>query len=249
MALFGKGAGASAGGAPMISPVPMPRPASNPATTAPAPGGGGLFPGMSSQARYDMAMSMLQQGMASAAQSNSPLAALLAPLAGSVIGGKVQSNYDKAKASETDAMIAAMMPGGVSPEMQNLFDIASNENAPDFLRSTAEAKIKDAMKPKKTGGARASGGSGGGTSGGKASSGIPLYGEIIGTDGFVYGRTKTGQILPYTGPDGSPFKPASKSSLPGIGDEEAGLDQSGIEPDAGSQPPIIIDGYTIQQVN
>ncbi|TXH18614.1 MAG: hypothetical protein E6R03_01830, partial [Hyphomicrobiaceae bacterium] len=119
MALFGKGGGVMPGGAPMVSPIPMPRPGTS---AAPAvSGGGGLFQGISNQARYDMAMSMLQQGMASAAQSNSPLAAFLAPLAGSIIGGKIQSKYDTAKAAETDGMIASMMPGGVSPEMQKLF--------------------------------------------------------------------------------------------------------------------------------
>lgn len=235
MALFGKGGGASPGGAPMTSPIPMPRPAAMPATTAPAPGGGGLFSGMSSQARYDMAMSMLQNGMTQAAQSNSPIAAFLAPLAGSVIGGKIQSKYDTTKANETDSMIAAMMPNGVSPEMQKLFDIASNENAPSFLRSTAEARIKDAMNPKKASG-------GGGGSGGTSASGVPLYGEVMGPDGILYGRTKGGSVMPYLGPDGKPFKPAAK----GGGDAlDSGLDA----PVVGDQEPVIIDGYTIQQVN
>lgn len=244
MAFFGKGGGASPGGAPMTSPIPMPRPATNPVTTAPAPGGGGLFPGMSSQARYDMAMSMLQQGMASAAQSNSPIAALLAPLAGSVIGGKIQSKYDTAKAAETDSMIASMMPGGVSPEMQKMLEIASNPDAPDFLRSTAESRIKDAMNPKK--GAGRGAGTGGGTSGGKSASGVPLYGEVMGSDGILYGRTKAGSVMPYLGPDGQPFKPAAK------GGNSAALDGFDSEPEvpAGGEPaPIIIDGYTIQQVN
>lgn len=240
MAFFGKGGGAAPGGAPMMSPIPMPRPATNPATTAPAPGGGGLFPGMSSQARYDMAMSMLQQGMSQAAQSNSPIAALLAPLAGAVIGGKAQSNYDKARSSETDSMIASMMPNGVSPEMQKLFDIASNENAPAFLRSTAEARIKDAMNPKKASG----GGGGGGGSAGKSASGVPLYGEVLGPDGILYGRTKGGSVMPYLGPDGQPFKPAAKGG--GGGDT---FDDDLEAPVVGDYEPVIIDGYTIQQVN
>lgn len=226
------------GGAPMTSPIPMPRPATSPAATAPAPGGGGLFSGMSSQARYDMAMSMLQNGMSQAAQSNSPLAAFLAPLAGSVIGGRIQSKYDTAKDSETDSMIASMMPNGVSPEMQKLFDIASNENAPDFLRSVAGTRIKDAMTPKKT-----SGGGGGGSAG-KSASGVPLYGEVLGPDGILYGRTKGGSVMPYLGPDGQPFKPAAKGG--GGGDS---FDDDLEAPVVGDYEPVIIDGYTIQQVN
>ena len=246
MAFFGKGGGAAPGGAPMMSPIPMARPAANMANTAPAPGGGGLFSGMSSQARYDMAMSMLQNGMASAAQSNSPVAAFLAPLAGAVIGGKIQSKYDTAKASETDSMIAAMMPNGVSPEMQKLFDIASNENAPAFLRSTAEARIKEAMNPKKAAG------------GGAGGSRRPWTDRNYGNSDALMTAMLVDAYDP-NGDGGANLTPAEKARIDtvkvarsrykeGGDDYDPNLDNSG-EAAGGALAPIIIDGYTIQQVN
>lgn len=100
---FGGGGGVGAG-----MPRPMPNPRFNPAP-APAAGGmgGGLFPNMGAQQRYDMAMGLLKNGMQMGAESGSLLAAFLSPLAGAALGGSITNKYEKAKAAEVDDITAA----------------------------------------------------------------------------------------------------------------------------------------------
>lgn len=205
------GGGASAmvppgGGAPMTSPMPMPRPAQQP---GPMSGGGGFFGGMDPQKRYDMAMDMLKSGMAMAAQSQSPAAAFLAPLAGSLIGGKIEAKRGAAEKTATEQLLATMNPGGATPEMTSMLEVLANDSAPQAIKDVAAKRLKDAMTPKAAGGGGKGGSTGG--SGGKSRSGERLYGQIVGADGVLYGTTRSGQVLPYQTGDGSAFKPAPKA--------------------------------------
>lgn len=151
MAKMGGGGG---GGMPR----PMPNPRLNPGMAPPgAPAGGGMFGGggggmfgnMPVQARFDMAMDLLKNGMSMAAGSGSPLAAFLAPLAGAVIGGGIESKRAKMAGAEEDSLMAAMMPGGISPEMKRLSGIISDPNTPDHLRAVAKARFDAGMAPPK----------------------------------------------------------------------------------------------------
>lgn len=205
--MFGLNKGGGAGA--MGGMRPMPRPAMAGGVPAPqaAPQRQGLFGGnMSSQARYDMTMELLKAGMSSAAQSNSPLAAFLAPMAGAVIGGRALQSREAAEAQEQDALSEALMPGGMSPRAEQLIDMLENENLPKAMRAVANAQLKDelesAMTPTK-GGGKPSGGAKRGGSG--VSGGIRIYGEYD-IDGIIHGRDGNGVMRPYTDPNGKPVK-------------------------------------------
>lgn len=185
-----------------------PAPAASPALTAPAQAGGmfgGLFPSLSPQARYDMAMGMLKNGMAAAGQTNNPTLAFLAPLAGGLIGGRIQSRYDDAQKASTDKLIASMAPGGMPAGMSDLMAAASDPSVPDYMRSIATDRIKEALKPSHTGSGRGTGVS----SDGRSASGQPLYDSFIGEDGLLYGKTRGGDVRPYK-LDGKPFRPKAR---------------------------------------
>lgn len=177
-------------------------------------GGGGLFGNLDPQTRYDMTMELLKAGMGAAGASGSPLAAFVAPLAGAMIGGKAASNFQTAKDSAVDDLTASMM-GGLPPEAAKYTDVLENPLAPDYLKSAAKKRLEDLMAPPKA--AKGGGSKGRGRrsapkgAGGVTTGGVPLYGETIGPDGALYGRTKDGRVLPYAGPDGQPFKPKGKS--------------------------------------
>lgn len=156
--MFGKGA--RPGGAPMTSPRPMPNPATSGMVMpqqASAGGGGGMFPGLSPQKRYDMAMEMLRSGMAAASGTSNPLLAFLAPMAGAVIGGGIQSRADKAAAADSDAMNQTLLGSMASdPRAKGYLDILNNPDAPDYAKSIAKDALAKIMAPP-----AAPGGSGG----------------------------------------------------------------------------------------
>lgn len=137
------------GGQGMVRPQPRP----NPAMAAPAaPARPGLFPNMSAQKRYDMAMGLLQAGMSSASQSNNPLLAFLSPLAGAAIGGSIENKYAKAQDAELEGINDALLGTMAGDETaQGLLGILNNESAPDYARSMAKAKLEAMMKPKASG--------------------------------------------------------------------------------------------------
>lgn len=215
--MFGLNKGGAAapmgGGAPMASPRPMQRPAMGAqpqAAAQPAPQRPGMFPNMSSQQRYDMTMELLKSGMSAAAQSNSPIAAFLAPLAGAAIGGSATTKREAAIAQEQDALSSALMPGGMSPRAEQLIDMLENENLPKAMRAVANAQLKDelesAMTPAKGGGGgKRSGGSGGVSKGGSKTS-VNIYGQIVGDDGIVRGTGKDGTARPYLDENGQPLR-------------------------------------------
>lgn len=226
-------------GAPS-SPRPMPNPRLNPADAQQKPGGG-LFPNMGIQQRFDMAMELLKNGMSMAADSGNPLAAFLAPLAGAAIGGGIENKRAKMMNAEGDELMAAMMPGANQEEIQRLNDIVSNPDTPDYLKTIAKAKLDAAVKPYLAGPAAAGGGGGGKKSGGGGKKGggggkakPKLYGEYM-IDGVLHGRTATGEMVPYLDSKGNNVKPG-KSTAPSV-------------PDTPAAPgPVVIDGYTIEEI-
>ena len=227
--MFGlnKGGGnAPMGGPPMASPRPMPNPMAGGQPVAPAaPQRQGMFPNMSSQQRYDMAMEMLKSGMQMGANSGSPLAAFLSPLAGAAIGGSITNKYEASKDKEQDAMTAALMPQGMSAKAQELIGIMDNPNTPDYLKALAKDQLTEALKPVGTGGGGGGKRSGGGKGGGGAKPSVNIYGDYE-FDGLVYGRTKDDKYIQRIGPDGQPVK-AKKPKIPGAPSEDAPLYEEG----------------------
>lgn len=198
---FGGAPGAASGSRhPMSPPVPS--------GVAPTGGGGGglgsllqgIFPEKGSKANHDMVMQLVQAGMASAQRSKSPLANLLAPIAGAVVGGRSAQNHDEYQKKTNDEMTAAILgASGQDPNVQSYMGVLNDPQAPAHLKSIAKARLDAAIKPKSST-VRRSGGS-------RPSSGKPkgsrLYGEYdIG--GIMHGRDSYGKMVPYTDPDGKP---------------------------------------------
>lgn len=152
MNLFAGKGGGGAGAGPAVA-RPIPRPAMGPgagaAMSAPSPSGGGFFPNLTPQQRYDSTMQFLAQGMQMAAQSGSPLLAFAAPLAGAAIGGSAQSRMNAATGDANASILASLAPGGqVSPELAKLAKIAGDPSTPDYAKSLATERIKAALNPK-----------------------------------------------------------------------------------------------------
>lgn len=109
-----------------------------------------MFPGLTAQNRYDMAMAMLNQGMSAASQSDNPLLAFLSPIAGAVIGGKLQGKADAAAAEDLAGINETLLGTMASdPTAKGYIDIMSNPDAPDYAKSMAKARLETMMKPQK----------------------------------------------------------------------------------------------------
>ncbi len=263
--------GGPAPSAPMSSPRPManpalmgsmmgssPRPVANPrlnpaAPAAPGGGGGGLFPNMPIQQRYDMAMELLKNGMAMGANSGSPLAAFLAPLAGAAIGGAIENKRAKEVGAQNDSLMSAMIPGGLPPEVQKLAEVVDDPNAPGYMKTIAKARLDEALKAYMpgAGGGGGGGGSKGGTSrkgggsgkgkgnagsGGKSKGGEALFDSYVGADGIIRGRTRDGRMLPYVDENGKPMRSGAAAAA------------TETETPTATSEPVVIDGYTIEEI-
>lgn len=192
---------------------PQPRPGSIPAQPSFIDRLRGMVPEKGTQAHHDMIMGLVQAGMGSAAQSTSPLAALLTPMAGALISGNSTKARQEVAAKENEALVSAALGDKASnPEVQRYLDVLGNENAPAHLRSIAQSNLDKILNPpvarssgggrrRSSGGRRRSSGGGGSSSGGRTR----LYGEYT-IDGVVHGRNAYGQMVPYTRPDGQPLK-------------------------------------------
>lgn len=227
------------------SPRPMPNPRLNPAEGQAAPAGGkGMFGNIPIQKRFDMAMELLRSGTAMASESGNPMLSFLAPLAGAAIGGGIENKRAKMMGAEGDELMASMMPGVNQDQLQQLSDIVANPDAPAHLKAIAKARLDAAIKPYMpgyaapgTGGtARKGGGSprkSGGKGGGTGKSGEKLYGEYE-IDGILHGRNAYGVMIPYKDGAGKPVsgkKPAAAAPAA-----------------AAATGPVVIDGYTIEEI-
>jgi hypothetical protein len=111
-------------------------------------GPGGLLPARGSQPQYDMVQSLLQGGMGAAAQSGSPLLALLAPMVGGAIGNRTQGLYDEAQKARrqksTQGLLELM---GGDPKAAGILEILGDQDAPDHVRSIASSMMGKVLNP------------------------------------------------------------------------------------------------------
>lgn len=128
----------TSGGAPLFAPRGQP---------------GSMLPEAGSQRQMDIVSSMLAQAMSGAAASNSPLLAGLAPIVGSMIGSRVQGQYDARQAQQAkesrDALLAAI---GGGPRVAQLAAAIDAPGAPDSLKGIATAMLGRMTRPQGGGG-------------------------------------------------------------------------------------------------
>jgi len=112
-----------------------------------------LLPAQGSKERYDMVMQLVNSGLGAASQSNSPLANLLAPLAGAAIGGGATRKYNdatEARNSEMANSLLGSMAG--NPQAQAYLTALNDPNTPPHLRAIAQSKLDALMTPPSRGG-------------------------------------------------------------------------------------------------
>lgn len=184
---FGAGQGASAG-------------------AAAGQGASGIFGAPGSQQRYDMTMQMVQNAMAQAQGTNSPLLAFLAPMAGAAIGARATKQYEDARAAEATSQTEALLgPVASSPKTRAALDVLNDPDAPDYLKSIAATMVKGAA-PKASSGR-----------GNRARRSTPaaaktrIYGEYE-VDGLLYGRDAYGKMVPYKDANGNPIPAKGKKA-------------------------------------
>jgi len=162
-------------------------------------GDGGILPERGSEQQRDLVNALVQQGMASAGQSGSPLLALLAPMAGMAASTRANSLYDSAQEAEAEDSYAEFAKlTGASPAALELLRMMDDPNMPKAAKDQL-AKRYEAM----TGGG--SGGGGGGSRPSAAQKKERLFGEYE-IDGVLHGRNSYGKMVPYTGDDGQPIR-------------------------------------------
>lgn len=150
-----KPAAPAAGGPMASSPRPMARPGSGMGlggveVQSSRPQGGFLAQRLGPQgsdARYEMAMQLLQSAMSSAAGSNSPAMAFLTPILGSVIGARVEKLRGEYLDETQGGMAEAMLGRPLSVEAQQALDVMNDPNAPDYLKDIARTMFKDSAVP------------------------------------------------------------------------------------------------------
>ena len=164
-------------------------------------GDGGILPERGSEQQRDLVNALVQQGMASAGQSGSPLLALLAPMAGMAASTRANSLYDSAQEAEAEDSYAEFAKlTGASPAALELLRMMDDPNMPKAAKDQL-AKRYEAMTGGGSGGGRRSGGGGGGSRPSAAQKKERLFGEYE-IDGVLHGRNSYGKMVPYTGDDG-----------------------------------------------
>jgi hypothetical protein len=151
-------------------------------------GDGGILPERGSEQQRDLVNALVQQGMASAGQSGSPLLALLAPMAGMAASTRANSLYDSAQEAEAEDSYAEFAKlTGASPAALELLRMMDDPNMPKAAKDQL-AKRYEAM-------------TGGGSRPSAAQEKERLFGEYE-IDGVLHGRNSYGKMVPYTGDDG-----------------------------------------------
>lgn len=186
---FGAGQGASAG-------------------AAPGQGAGGFFGAPGSQQRYDMTMQMVQNAMAQAQGTTSPLLAFLAPMASAAIGARATKQYEDARAAEATSQTEALLgPVASSPKGRAALDVLNDPDAPDYLKSIAASMMKDVP----VGGGSAPSGRSGSRRSTPSAAKSRIYGEYE-VDGMLYGRDAYGKMVPYKDANGNPIPAKGKKA-------------------------------------
>lgn len=198
-----------------VTPAGATRPMARPAPAGVQPGQprptlrsrlSGFFPEQGSKQQYDMVMQLVQAGMANARDSGSPLASLLAPIAGAAIGSRASQKRQSAETTAQSEMLSSVLGDAANdPQVQKYASVLNDPDAPAYLKSIAQSRLDALTKPSGRSAPRRS------TGGRTTSSGNPvdgqrnsrIYGEYdIG--GVLYGRDSYGRMVPYAGPDGRP---------------------------------------------
>lgn len=227
--------GGMGGGTAMTKPMPNPR--LNPLPASPAPQRPGLFANMPIQKRFDMAMDLLKNGMQMGAESGSPLMAFLSPLAGAAIGGGIENKRAKLMGEQNDELMASMMPGANSEEVQRLADIVNNPDTPDYLKSVAKAKLDAAIAPYTAKPGGGGGGSGGGSGKGKGSK-KPTSTDVLLSSMFS-------DAIDPDGDGGEEITAAEQGRI----DALKAARSKGAGASSAATAPIILNGYTIEEVD
>ena len=215
----------------------MPNPRLNPLPASPAPSRPGLFANMPIQKRFDMAMDLLKNGMQMGAESGSPLMAFLSPLAGAAIGGGIENKRAKLMGEQNDELMASMMPGANSEEVQRLADIVNNPDTPDYLKSVAKAKLDAAIAPYTAAPGGGGGGSGGGSGKGKGSK-KPTSTDVLLSSMFS-------DAIDPDGDGGEEITAAEQGRI----DALKAARSKGAGASSAATAPIILNGYTIEEVD
>lgn len=113
---------------------------------------GGMF-GPMTQERYDTVMNMLAAAMVGAQQSNSPAAAFLAPIVGSMVGMGAGKQRDAFAAQQSAEGAQALLGRPLTAAEQQAMTIASDPNAPDYLQTIARNMLPKAPATMGGGGA------------------------------------------------------------------------------------------------
>jgi hypothetical protein len=200
----------------------------------------GFFPEQGSEAQYDMIMQLVQAGMANASASGSPLANLLAPIAGAAIGGRATRKREDTQTKQQSGMTSSVLGEAANnPDVQGYLEVLNNPDAPGYLKSIAQTKLDAIINPRPAAAPRTSRSSPRRSSPRSSSpSATPVSGQrttrLYGNyeiGGVMHGRDNYGNMVPYVGPDGQPVRsststPASTSSpaaTPSIVDELTSL--------------------------
>lgn len=206
------------------------------AGTAPRQPMQGLF-GPMTQDRYDTVMNMLSAAMVGANQSNSPVAAFLAPIVGSMVGMGAGKQRDAYAAQQAADGAQALLGRQLTAAEQQAMTIASDPNAPDYLQTIARNMLPKAPATMGGGGATPRRSSGGGSAPGPASY---TY-QFTDKNGVRMGYNKrTGQVEPVPiaaaepsgptagqpvvpAPPPDPVLPRDPGSVPGGSGDLSGL--------------------------
>lgn len=100
-----------------------------------------------SDARYEMAMTLLKSAMSSAAGSNSPVLAFLTPILGAAMGTKLEKQRGDYLAQEQNSMAEAMLGGPLNPQAQQAMSVLDNPDAPAYLKDIARTMLKNSTVP------------------------------------------------------------------------------------------------------
>lgn len=212
--------------APAASPIPMAQPAAATASAMPQVPAGGLLSGIFggggqgdpiNPETAKMIMAMLASGVSQANQSNSPIAALIAPIASALIGKSVIAR------SAPDEGMASALYGDLAndPQAQSYFRILDNPSAPAYLKTEAKKRL-DALVKSGSGGQRSGGGTGRRTArpGSSAPASDKLHTRLsgdppfIGPDGKTYKRDWYGNPVEMPMPGGAVVAPTAADSSP-----------------------------------
>ncbi|MCA0204291.1 MAG: hypothetical protein LCH92_08115 [Proteobacteria bacterium] len=155
-----------------------------------------------------MIMSALSGANSSAQQSGSPLLAALAPLASAMIGGRAQQMDEKRNYVSGQQALNQLAGGAATQRARDLLSVLSSGDLPGPLESIASTMLRQELRLPGASGtgrgaSRSSAPRAGGASSAAGGSRPRLYGQYE-IDGFMFGRTASGEMMPFLDGEGNP---------------------------------------------